>query len=84
MVLSPWRERRPSGRIEQTGQVTMMKFSVTVKCDNAAFDPDPLEELARIIRDLADRLDRGVAFGSIRDVNGNCVGSFAIHDGGAE
>ena len=33
-----------------------MKFTVEIECDNAAFEVGPNEEIARILRDLADLL----------------------------
>lgn len=52
-----------------------MSFVVLVEIDNAAFDPEPAVELARILRELADRVERGQPSGLLRDVNGNIVGS---------
>lgn len=60
-------------------------FQLTIETDNAAFHGDGerspdglacLTELARILRDTADRLLNGEDIGSVRDVNGNKVGSF--------
>jgi hypothetical protein len=34
-----------------------MKFKLEIACDNAAFDPDPAREVARILRNLADRCE---------------------------
>jgi hypothetical protein len=68
-----------------------MRFNLTIKCDNAAFyDDDPSEapndrlldpalyaEVARIMQ--AIRFDcRGA--GTLFDVNGNKVGTWAFHD----
>jgi hypothetical protein len=51
-------------------------FSLTIETDNAAFDPDAGAELARILAELAGKLDPlpGPASGRLRDVNGNTVG----------
>lgn len=38
-----------------------MPYTITIHTDGAAFDPDPGPELARILRKLADGLDRGGA-----------------------
>lgn len=59
-------------------------FQLTIETDNAAFcGPDgeidelaKQTELARILRDTADRLMNGQDDGFVRDVNGNEVGSF--------
>ena len=53
-------------------------FRIEIQTDNAAFDPDPGPELARILRELAARLDDGVDLAEpirLRDINGNTVGS---------
>jgi len=59
-------------------------FTLTIKTDSAAFDLDAggvSAELARILRDLALRIDRGsdvlhVQTGSLYDINGNRVGEW--------
>lgn len=55
-----------------------MKFTLEIECDNAAFEGDPNEEIARILRDLVDDLEaRPAARGTfpLRDSNGNRVGA---------
>lgn len=62
-----------------------MQFVLSIDCDNGAFDGAPLSEIARILRETADRLESGYlpnnlqpfAFG-IYDINGNVVGSMAL------
>lgn len=50
-------------------------YTVTIKTDNAAFEDDMGYEIARILRQLADRVERGEEGDIIlRDVNGNRVG----------
>jgi hypothetical protein len=62
----------------------MSAFNLTVNVDNAAFDPDPRPELARILRAAADVLESGERrddigwYQTILDVNGNDVGRFAL------
>lgn len=55
-----------------------MNATIKVKMDNAAFD-EPGAELARILRDIAERIESGevMAF-TLFDVNGNAVGSFQV------
>ena len=65
-------------------------FKLKVDCGNAAFvypDEDyPTQEsaapeLARILREVADRLDQGCTYDkhmNIRDANGDIVGTFAL------
>lgn len=52
-----------------------MKFIVTIEIDNAAFDPDPEPEVARILRAVADRVSDSGNPDHIRvaDINGNFV-----------
>jgi hypothetical protein len=61
----------------------MATFTLTIECDNAAFDANRNAEIARILGDLSDFIERKVCFltdlgeyGSLRDVNGNRVGSW--------
>lgn len=57
-------------------------FQMTVRCDNAAFEPEPWEELARILREAADKIEREREtceyFQTVHDINGNDVGRFAL------
>lgn len=55
-----------------------MTLRLEITCDNAAFDPDPLLECARILRVAAERMDNGETVGRLFDVNGNCVGSYTL------
>jgi hypothetical protein len=55
-------------------------FTLTFNTDNDAFaDGNCDREIARICRDVAQRLGNGQSFGKVRDVNGNAVGEFAYH-----
>lgn len=56
-------------------------FRLEFSTDNAAFDP--LDgEVVRILREVADRIDRvGIDYGdrrTVHDLNGNTVGSFKV------
>jgi hypothetical protein len=60
-------------------------FKLRVTCDNAAFGETKQEchfELARLLMETADLLDRGVCGVNtvqlIRDLNGNTVGTFEL------
>ncbi len=58
-----------------------LKFKLQLSCDNAAFDETPATEIARCLRDVASRMERGElcnVYRDIRDVNGNVVGQFAL------
>lgn len=57
-----------------------MKFTLEIACDNAAFEDDATEEIARILRELADDLDAGHSTAVLRDANGNRVGLAALHE----
>lgn len=54
---------------------------VRINTENAAFDDEPATELARILRDLADKAERGDipnAYANVHDINGNVVGVWAL------
>lgn len=52
--------------------------------NNSAFDnSDGLHgraEIARILRNIADKVEEGRVDGSIRDINGNRVGNWKLND----
>lgn len=55
----------------------MNSFSLQMDTGNAAFDDEPASEIARILRDVADRLEQqGAGDGNLIDHNGNTVGRF--------
>lgn len=54
-------------------------FKLEFATDNAAFEV-PFAEIARILRDVAERIERGAVSAPVRDINGNTVGAFAIED----
>jgi hypothetical protein len=54
-----------------------MTFSLKIDCDNDAFETEQKhEELVRILREIADRLEEygGLIGTVVRDCNGNKVG----------
>lgn len=61
-----------------------MTFVVRIDTDNAAFEDDPRPELARILRVIADKVEQSGNeigwFQTVRDINGNDVGRFALKD----
>lgn len=60
-----------------------MTVSLAINTDNAAFQPDPAPEIARILRKIADRVEAGLSdYGhlTILDANGNTVGLFEVKD----
>lgn len=59
----------------------MTTFTLKFDCDNAAFDDDIDGEIVRILRSVAARIEcAGLSgfFETIRDVNGNDVGRYAL------
>jgi len=55
----------------------MNEFRLTIKTENAAFEDNPIGEVARILKDAARRVEGGETSGGLRDANGNTVGSFS-------
>lgn len=50
------------------------KFKVHINCGNDAFATAPEEEVARILRKLADQIEQGFTGCYLTDYNGNTVG----------
>lgn len=51
------------------------KIEISLNMRNAAFDDRPMSEVARILRELADKIENtGDADRTLYDVNGNKVG----------
>jgi hypothetical protein len=61
---------------------TSIKFQIAFECDNAAFGSPNTEdfgyEVARILREVAEKMESGYAAGMCLDYNGNHVGEFGI------
>jgi hypothetical protein len=60
-----------------------MTLKITIKMDNAAFEPDNGTESARMLRELADLLDGTnlsctFELRGLRDINGNRVGEAKV------
>jgi hypothetical protein len=59
-----------------------MAFKLAIKnTDNAAFgesDDDKRHEIARILREAADKLDQGRDYAACMDFNGNKVGEWSL------
>ena len=58
-------------------------FKMTIDTGNAIFEDDP-GELARLLRKVSDRLERGDDSGRIVEYNGNACGTFEHIKDGAE
>ncbi len=46
--------------------------------EDAAMDEYPREEVARILRETADKVENGTDYGNLRDFNGNNVGHWDL------
>lgn len=58
-----------------------MSITIKIDTDNAAFEDSPGYEVARILRQLADKINQfdGLAgYIKLYDVNGNKVGAFEV------
>lgn len=59
-----------------------MKFLLHIECDNAAFEDDPLTEIARILKTEAEKMVRFAPESdwddTLLDLNGNKVGRARI------
>lgn len=58
----------------------MLQLKITIETINAAFDSNPEAECARILREIADRLETTGAQSTPRprDINGNVCGSIEV------
>lgn len=56
--------------------IAWTEFSADFQSGNAAFGENPAEEMARILRDIAERIEQGQENGKARDINGNSIGSW--------
>lgn len=57
-------------------------LSVELDTGNDAVIANPCEEVARMLRAVADRIEHcgnGCASGNLRDLNGNTVGTFNLY-----
>lgn len=56
-------------------------FRCEFSTSNAAFDDAPATEAARILREIARKIERGEAFdGQVRDANGNRIGAWSMDE----
>lgn len=61
----------------------MAKFTLTIDMSNDDFGTDPHKEVAKQLRNVADRLSNDFTLthgdsGSIKDTNGNTVGEWKV------
>lgn len=58
-----------------------MNFTLTINCDNAAFEHSPTAEIASILHRTVADIQSGVEVGdtgTLRDANGNTVGRWQV------
>ena len=55
-------------------------FKLEAKTSNAAFETMPAYELARILRAVAVKLERGETDGAVMDGNGQKVGTWSYEE----
>lgn len=55
-----------------------MKLTLKLRLDNAAFDLCLATETARILKEVAERIEDGRGEGKCRDINGNTVGEWKV------
>ena len=60
-------------------------FKLTIETNSAAFEDDCPDEIGRILRDLADKIENtcrpgalGEYSGGVRDLNGNTTGHWSL------
>lgn len=63
-----------------------MRFTVDIRCDNAAFDPDAMSEIVSCLQRVIKTLGEGFPsdlYQPILDSNGNDIGAFRLATKGA-
>lgn len=56
----------------------MKKVTIVIETTNAAFEDAPSNEVARILKELASRFGSGIVPETLRDFNGNKVGTVKV------
>lgn len=57
----------------------MERINISIETTNSAFY-DSNYELARILRDLAEKFEGGITPNKIKDINGNVVGQVDVYE----
>ena len=55
-----------------------VEFRLTILSSGAALVEWPRDEVARLLRDAAESVDEGADSGTLRDFNGNAVGTWSL------
>jgi len=53
-------------------------FKLKIRTDNAAFQEDRVEELARILNEVISKIGEGFNYSLLFDINGNEVGEYTL------
>lgn len=53
-------------------------FTLSIRTANAAFEGDPLPEVARLLALASAKVEGGATAGSLLDFNGNVAGAFSF------
>ena len=64
---------------EEEEETTGEEIAIAISTGNDSFHDNPATEIARILRELADRFEQGNPPEKLFDDNGNCVGSVRIN-----
>lgn len=60
-----------------------MRLKIEFSCDNADFADSPEQGSARVLRHIADAIERGTHLDpphKVRDINGNTIGTWTFED----
>ena len=55
-------------------------ITIDIQCDNAAFEDSPEQEVARILKELSEKIAYGLSDTNLRDINGNIVGNMYVNE----
>lgn len=56
------------------------RITIVIETGNAAFEDYPMGEVARILHDLAERMESRDEPHALRDANGNRCGTVSVED----
>ena len=54
-------------------------FKMEFKTGNAAFEDYAEQEISRILKEIADKVENGSTGGKVRDINGNTIGEWDLN-----
>ena len=53
-------------------------FELKFKTNNAAFEDYAEQEVSRILKEIANKIENGLTGGKVRDINGNTIGEWDL------